>query len=129
MNERLKSSRGFSLLEALISMFLFGIVMSGLTPAFAAMLRFNTNAQIQTEAIAVAQRVLDEKRELTITSLPTGGVEYQTITVDGRAYVTTLTYCVTAAYCASVNSRHLRISVDQNGTRYFQTETVFTQLD
>jgi len=73
--------------------------------------------------------VLDERRQSDITGLPTSGNQYQSITVDGKQFDAILSYCTVAIYCASSNSRHIRVRVLQGLHEYFATETVFTQLD
>ncbi len=123
-----KQEAGFSLIEVMASMMIFSLVLSGLAPAYVAMVQYNTRSQIKTEAISVAQRVLDELRLTDPTTLPSSGSTAQTITLNEKDYSIYTTFCPETTYCSTANNRHIRIQILWEGTQYFQTETVFTQL-
>lgn len=124
----MKHEQGFTLLEVLIALVLFSLVMAGMAPAFISQIEHNHASEIQTEAMAVAEQVVDTYRFSDPTSLPTSGSPgNQNIALNGRTYVVTPTFCLRSAYC-STTMRHLTVAVKLNNVQRFSTETVFTQL-
>lgn len=123
------NERGFTLLEVMISLFIFSIVIAGMSPAFVAQLQQNTASEIKTEAIMAAQQVLDSIRLQDISGLPVSGAgATTTITLGERNYVVTPTYCADVSFCVSNVTRHISISVTYANVIRYETETVFTQL-
>ncbi len=121
--------KGFSLLEVMVSLFIFSVVLAGMSPAFVAQLQQNTASEVKTEAIMAAQQVLDSLRLQDISALPlTGAGTPTTITFGPRAFVVTPTYCAISSYCTSNATRHIGIRVTYAGVLRYETETVFTQL-
>lgn len=121
--------RGFTLLEVMVSLFIFSVVLGGMAPAFVSHMKQNTDSEIRTAAIAASQQVLDGIRLQDITALPTSGAAApQTITIDGKPFSVVVRYCVDTAYCSVTSTRHLTIETSYRGERKFETETVFTQL-
>ncbi len=121
--------KGFSMLEVLISMIIFGIVLAGAAPAFIAYLKLNTLSELRSGAAVAGQLKLDELRFEDPTSLPnSGSVGPETITVGDRTYDVTTSYCDEASYCITNNNRHITIDVEYNGTNQYSIQTVFTKL-
>ncbi len=121
--------RGFTLLEVMISLFIFSIVLTGMSRAFIQNIRANTSTQIRTEAIGAAQQVLDNVRLQDISALPTSGSSApQSVVVGNHTYTVVIKYCLDVTMCALTSTRHLTVDVDYNSERVFETETVFTQL-
>lgn len=119
---------GFTLVEVLVALFIFGVVMASASVAFISNLRHNTEAEKKMGALAVAQQILDDKRVQDPTSLPsTGAVTITSMPGMSTSYSASLTYCAKSQYCSSA-SRHLLLEVFYNGDKVYETETVFTQL-
>jgi len=125
----MSNQRGFTLLEVLTALVIFGVVSSGMAAAFVTHLSFNYESKLRSNAIAAAQQVMDELRLEDPATLPTSGYgTTQTVTVDGFAFDVTPEYCSNASYCISMQSRHIRIEVDYEGELLYGLETVYTQL-
>lgn len=123
-----RSNKGFSLLEVLLSMSLFGIAGITMAQAFSHQLAFNTNSEIRSGAIMAAQQVLDDYRMEDPNALPLSGSEAQNITIGSKTYNTMTYFCETAAYCASASVRQLRTEVRYNSRVYYNIETIYAQL-
>lgn len=119
---------GFSLMEVMVALSIFGIVAGGMTPGFASLLKYNTGAELKTQAMGAAQKTLDFYRLQDITTLPISGAASQTYPIDGKNYVVTVRFCQNPAYCVSDTIRHISAEVTYNGIIQFKTETIFSQL-
>lgn len=124
----LQPDGGFTLLEVMVSLFIFSIVGAGMAPAFIAHLRRNTQSEIRTGATAAAQLVLDNIRLLDTTSLPMSGDVTYSESVDSRSFDVRVKYCLVAGYCNVNSTRHMTVEVRYKNVLRFSTETVYTQL-
>lgn len=124
-----KSQKGFSLLEVLVSIVIFGVVSMGMAVAFVTNLKTNTASEVRSQASEIAQRYLDELRTVDPGSLPSSGTTGpQTFTLGKRSYAVLTTYCADASLCASSTMRHLRIRVQYQNREVYRVDTVFSQL-
>ncbi len=64
------NARGFSLIEALIALSILSVVLASVVPLFITFSRSNLDSQRRTEAIAVAQMVVDELRQQSFEQWP-----------------------------------------------------------
>jgi len=119
---------GFSLIEVLIALGIFGIVASSVALGFINFLRFNTNAEVRTGAVTVAQQTIEAYRYADPTSLPSSGTTSTALTMDGRSYDIDTTFCANPAFCATANNRHISVEVRYRGELQYSVETVYTQL-
>lgn len=125
----MKTNRGFSIIEVMVSMVILAIVIANILPAFAYQMRVNTRAELRTQAMEAGQRVVDDLRFIPPNTLPTAGagtINY--VTIGDRTYLVTPHYCLRAAYCAAASSRHITVRVAFKGTQLYETETVYTTL-
>lgn len=122
-----RKSNGFSVIEVMCSLGIFGVLSLGLTTSLISNLKTNTRNQVKTEALQIARMTLDNYRVSEVVNLPTTGDVTSTQTIGNRTYDITVSFCVNDAYCAS-EMRHLIITVKGSGTTYAEIETVFTQL-
>ena len=120
--------KGFTLVESLIAMAIMGIALAGVLPSFIHNLDTNTSSERHSDAVAVAQQVLEQLRVEDPTLMPTSGSsDIQILTVGGRDYEVVERYCDITAYCTSA-SRHIIVEVSFAGREIYELETVFTQL-
>lgn len=126
INKR-QTEHGFSVIEVMFSLGIFGVLSLGLATSLISNLKTNTRNQVKTEALQVARTTLDRYRVSKVSTLPTTGSVTSTQTIGSHTYSVSVTFCSNAAYCAT-EMRHLIINVSQAGTNYSQIETVFTQL-
>ena len=120
---------GFTLLEVLVALMIFGVIAASLTPMFATHAKFNSQAEIRSGAIAAAQEVLDNVRLQDPATLPlTGTSSIQNVEAGDRTYQVTVSYCSNSAYCLTSASRHLKVDVSYRGQEMYEVETVYTQL-
>ena len=129
-------SRGFSTLEALIAVVLFGIAAAAILPAFMVQLNANTRGEMRTSAITVAQQTLEALRNKDTADMPhpTSGdplVVTRATSIGSSDYEITTRYCDRSEFCppTSTGSRHIAIEVRTDGRLVYHVETVFTQLD
>ena len=119
--------RGFTLVEAVVAVAVFGILIAGVGGAFVGYLRVNTESEIRTGAVAAAQTVVDRLRGYGAWP-PSGSA--QVVTSHGREYEVELrheTYCQDGA-CLD-RARMLEVEVRYGGRTRYQVSNVFTQLD
>ena len=127
--KKLQTADGFTLVEVMVSMGIFGIVMAFVPMAFMAHLKFNTRMEQKTSAIEVAQRVLDSYRIIDPADLPdSGSAPDQTFQINNKSYVVKSKFCAKPEYCASNNSRHITVEVFCDADSCYSVETVFTRL-
>lgn len=63
-----KDQQGFSLIETCIAMLLIMIISSGVVPLFVYAMKYNSAAAIRAEALAVAQRKVEQLRASSFAS-------------------------------------------------------------
>ncbi len=125
---KIKIENGFSLIEVLISLMIFSVVLAGMGPAFVSHTRYNSQSEIRSEAIAVAEQAVDGLRFTDPTQLPSSGSSQQNIVIGNRTYNATTSYCLNSQFCSSANNRHITVAVSYKNKNIFSTQTVFTQL-
>jgi prepilin-type N-terminal cleavage/methylation domain-containing protein len=119
---------GFTMIEVLVSLGLFGIITSGVTSVFINHLKFDSVAGQRTGAINAAEQQLDNLRKDDPTAMPTTGSTTSTSTIGGRAFSVVTKYCTNATYCATTSQRHIKVEVSFRGTLLYAVETVYTKL-
>ncbi len=125
----MRTQRGFTLIEVMISLLIFSVVLGGMAPAFVSQLKSNSRSQIRTEAIAVSQQVMDSLRLQNPSTLPVSGSSSpEIITFGNRSYSAVAFYCEATAYCTTANNRHITVRVSHNNVQVFETQSVYTQL-
>lgn len=125
---QLRCRAGFTIIEVLAALSIFGVIAVFLAPIFSSHFRHNTRSELRSGAVAAAQQILDEYRQQMISSLPTGGSEDRNVTVGGRQFAATVTFCTRAEYCALSSTRHIKVQVKQNTDQLYEVETVYTEL-
>lgn len=121
--------KGFTLVEVLAALAIFGLLAAGMGPVFLQQLQQNRLAEIKTEAMGAAQVALDKLRIQDPATLPaTGNGTVQTITVGSHTFSVTPSYCEVASFCSSPTVRHIRVRVTYKGQQVFTTQTVYSQL-
>ena len=70
---RRDGNRGFTLIEALISLGIFAVGVAALMPLALTNVRANSNAAVRTHALALAQEEIERFRALTFSDLPAVG--------------------------------------------------------
>ncbi len=119
---------GFTLIEVLVAVALFGIVTAGMVPAFLVYLKQNVNAQIKTEAAMAAQQKLDELRVEDPSDLPSSGSDpIETIKVGDHDFDILVTYCADPSYCA-LDTKQISVEVNYKEKRVYALQTVYTDL-
>jgi len=122
------SQSGFTMLEILISMVLFGIVSTAMAQAYIGQMRANSRSETRSQALQAATRVLDYTRTLDPASLPSSGSSSpQTVQVNDKSFIVTLYYCRLAALC-SATSRNVAAEVYYRNNKVYEVSTVFAQL-
>ena len=122
-----RNQQGSSLIEALIAV---AILATALVSTFGTLTSFSTvNGRNQTRSNAAfaARAVIEELRYTDPETMPSTGSQTTSVTVGQNDFVVTVAYCTTSSYC-SERTRHISVSISEDGQVVFSTETVFTQL-
>jgi prepilin-type N-terminal cleavage/methylation domain-containing protein len=121
-------SKGFGLIEVLISLQIISIAALAISYSFSYNLRRNSQTEIKSGAIFAAQQILDELRASSIKTLPTSGSDPLTaLTVGNRNFVIRTTYCATPNVCSQTN-RLINVDVSYQGKSVYAVESVFAQM-
>jgi prepilin-type N-terminal cleavage/methylation domain-containing protein len=122
------SSKGFTLLESLISLGILSITLVSMLPAFQTFMDANTLSEERSNALAAAQEVMEALRHEDPSSLPTSGSSaIQAVQVGSQEYEVVTHYCLNGTYCGS-DIRHITVEVSFAGKSVYTIETVFTRL-
>ena len=122
------NEKGFTVVEALISIFLLGVVLAGILPGLLTFLDTNTLSEEKSDAVAAAQVVLERLRLEDPATLPSSGSSSpQIVDVGGHEFEVVNHYCTVSEYCGT-DSRHIRVEVFYGGETLFEIESVYTQL-
>lgn len=121
----MRRTAGFSLIEALVAVSIFGVALAAIVPSFVFYSQTNLTSQRRTEATAIAQQVVDGLRQKDFAAWDASGKTY-TLSAGGGSYEAKLTYCTAALTLCNSGARHLKVEVNQNGKTYYEVETVFT---
>jgi type II secretory pathway pseudopilin PulG len=109
---------------------MFSVVFAVMSPAFVSQLKNNRISQLRMEAIQAANTIIDQKRLIDPTTMPSSGSDAAiTVPVNNHNYSVVVSYCTVSTYCSSNTVRHLELTVSLNNENVFSTETVFTQLN
>ncbi len=146
-------NQGLSLVEALVGMTIFLIALGFMIPLLANNQLDVINREIDTGAISVSQRILDELRQSldelpaedwatklplsgTKTKLPLpypDGTDISSITELGKKYSANIIYCevvspATTNLNCDANTRQIKLQVNYNGQTIYTVETVYTKF-
>ncbi|MCC6931633.1 MAG: type II secretion system protein [Deltaproteobacteria bacterium] len=126
---RFKRELGFTVVEVLVSMVIFGIVMASLPAVFLTHARINQRMEIKAEAMAAGQQIMDGFRAADPITLPASGVGADQVTIiNDHNYVVEPTFCENVNFCKSESNRHIKLRIFNEGEEVAQLETVFTRL-
>ena len=137
IKHRLLQNQGFTLVETLVGMIMFGSVVGATLPVMMAYTLKTIDNDVKLGAVAVSQQVMDELRQSNATSLPASGVKQvlpsgastAAMVFKNKTYSIKITYCNNATLCDSTTRQ---IMVDAyHGSRpepVFSLETVYTQI-
>lgn len=127
--KRYRNQKGFTLIETIVALGVFGIASAAIANGFVTQMRTNNQNTQRGESIAAAQFILDQQRVIDPTSMPTTGTSAPTnVVVGSHTYSVTITYCAVPAYCVSPNVRHLRVNVSYQTVLRYSVDTVYAQL-
>jgi prepilin-type N-terminal cleavage/methylation domain-containing protein len=122
------NEKGFTLLEALVSLGILGITLVAMLPAFQSFMDANSVSEERSNAVAAAQVVIESLRHKDPASLPASGSSpVQAVTVGQHEYEILTHYCQNPSYC-DADSRHIVVEVSFAGKDVYTVETVFTRL-
>jgi prepilin-type N-terminal cleavage/methylation domain-containing protein len=120
---------GFTIIEAVVSIAVLGIVVAFLVPAFIGNLQTNTTVEERQQAITIARSTMERIRRVDPGGLPISGTDPATnVTLGSRQYSVTTTYCGISSLC-SASARYVEVEVSLNGREVYAIETIYTQLE
>lgn len=119
-----RTTQGFTLVEAMLALAVIGIVVSSLVPGITGMLTVNNGERIRRDAVSAARTTVQALVASGIPTLPMKDLQVRRLTLNGRNYDVTVTYCSNPTFCAPATSRHLKLEVNENGRRLYSVETV-----
>lgn len=121
------TQKGFTLVEALISLAILGIVLAGLVPAFTHYARLNTDSELRSSAVAVAQQVMEELRQLELSRWP-DSEETWSLDMGDRNFEVLIEHDDWDDDGES-SAKEVYLQVSHNDRMLYEVETVYTQLN
>jgi prepilin-type N-terminal cleavage/methylation domain-containing protein len=121
-------SKGFSLIEVLVSLQILGLAVLGLSHAFAFNITINSQSDAKAGAAMAVSQYLDTIRSSDISTLPMTGNVISTINIGKRSYLVTATFCTNSTYCNLNSVRQVKVNAKLRGKLQYEAETVFSQL-
>jgi type II secretory pathway pseudopilin PulG len=134
INLRHRHIKGFTLVEAIVGLVMFGAALGGLLPLIMVSRTLALQSDSRVGAIAVAQQVMDSLRQIDVTCIPSTGTNVTklpdracpttpTSTGDsiaslpykGKTYSATVTYCANSSTYCDTTTRLIRVRVFQDG--------------
>ena len=94
------SQRGFTMIEALVSLAILGIALAGIVPGFFLYTRTNALTEVRSGSVAAAQRVFEALRAQDPSDLPSSGASAAQIVPVGKNE-----FQVVTRYCADPSPR------------------------
>jgi prepilin-type N-terminal cleavage/methylation domain-containing protein len=136
------SNLGFSLVETMVALVIFGAMVGTMLPMFGAYKVKTINNDIRLGASAVTQRVMDDLRRANVRNLPNAGTvealpsapdgtgeSTHAMSYKGKVYRVAITYCSPNTDCDADSRRVAVKAYFGDGTDpIFQLETVYTEL-
>ncbi len=119
--------KGLTIVEVVVALAILGIILTFIVPSFVGYLQTNTQSEVRSQAVYLAQRELESLRLQDPSALPTSGQTERSESHGGRTFTLRRIYCGQASLCGP-GSRHIRIEVLWNGRTVYAAETVYTQL-
>ena len=107
-----KDQQGFTLIETCIALVLIMIISSGVLPLFVYAVKYNSMAAIRAEALAIAQRKLEQLRASPFTSCTSSANEVVTVGPTTGTLTYTIDVIVTDA---SSSLKNIQIKVTPQG--------------
>lgn len=124
-----RNQRGFTIIEVMVALGMFGVVSAMMATTMVQMQRTNYDNEIRSGAYNAAQLVLDDLRLQNIALLPTSGSgAVQNVVISGHTFNVTPSYCLTASDCISANIRGIRVVVAYKGVTKYTLNTVYARL-
>ena len=128
-----KSAEGFSLIETTVALTTLGICLAYAMPLFLYAKINNSKSKVRTGALIVSQRVFDDIRSQSISSLPSTQGANVTISdplilkAMGREYTASVTYCQVITECSD-KYRKFKVEVNHNGSKAYDLEGTYTDF-
>ncbi len=122
-----KGQEGSSLVEVLIAILILAIALVSTFSAMTSFTAMNTRTQLRSNAAFAARAHLEGLRYTDPETLPTSGTTTTTTVVGANMLTVVTEYCVTSSYCDDA-TRHIVVTIQENGKDVLETETVFTSL-
>ena len=119
------SRKGFTLVEALIAVAILGIILAGILPSFISYSRLNTDSEFRTSAVAVAQEVMEDLRQLRLARWPETQVVWSR-NMGGRDFEVLIEH---EPWEDSSNAREVQLQVTHDDRVLYEVETVYTQFN
>ena len=124
-----RASKGFTLIEVLVSLCIFSIASIAVGKSFINHLTITHTAELRGDAFVAAQQVLDGLRVQDPSTFPTtGSTGPQTVGIGGKNYSVMVYYCRVATYSSSANVRFLTVEVSYRGVVQYSVDTIYSQL-
>ena len=121
------TNKGFTLIEVLMALFIFSIVCASTAPAFINHSKMNSESEVKTISINLAEKILNNLRKEDVTQFPSSGSKTTNYNVSNKNLNAVIVYCQKSQYCSKA-SRHLIINIFYHNKLSYSVETVYTQL-
>lgn len=129
-------NQGLSLVEALVGMTIFLIALAFMIPLLANNQINVIKNEIDTGAISVSQKILDELRQTDVSTLPLSGTlttlpsgtNISSIPEIGKNYSAKIIYCESNINC-NTTAREIEVQVSYNAQTIYKVKTIYTKFE
>ena len=111
----------------MIALVILATALVSILGALSSFTAMNNRTQLRSNAAFAARSQMEELRYTDPETLPSSGTQTATVVSGANTFTVVTEYCVTSSYCND-STRHVVITIQENGTDVLETETVFTSL-
>ncbi len=120
--------QGLTLVEVLVALAILAL-LGPVVGAFIAYLNTNTRAELQSQAVTLAQERLEALRLQNPQALPSSGCVTESVSRRSRTFTVQTCYCSQANLCGpGARFIEVRVYVEGKSNPVYRVATVFTQL-
>lgn len=111
-----KNNKGFSLVEALVAIFLVAIILLGLLSALVVVYQHSTENLIRDEAVKIANEYAEKYRNMELNSIPTNTSQPIQEQRNIRNAQITYNINVTSSFVPNTNNKIKRVQITVSWT-------------
>ncbi len=116
---------GLTLIETMMALAILLIILSGILPGFITYARLNTDSELRSDSVAIAQQVMEELRHSEFSQWPESEESWSPISMGGRDFVVNIHSDWAPD---TVGAKEVRVRISYENRVLYEVKTIFTQL-